>query len=97
MKTVIALSGFFLAIAPASALKPCEELKSEIVAKLEAKGVKNYQLDIVAAADATGQNVIGSCDAGAKKITYKKGGPASEKPAASPDSAAKPPAAPKPR
>ena len=33
---------------PAYAQKPCEELKAEIAAKLEAKGVKNYQLEIVA-------------------------------------------------
>jgi hypothetical protein len=28
--------------------KPCEELKTEIAAKLDAKGVKGYTLDIVA-------------------------------------------------
>jgi hypothetical protein len=94
MKTVIAALGFSLAIAPAFALKPCEELKSEIAAKLEAKGVKNYQLEIVAAADVKEQNVIGSCQAGTKKITYKKGGPASENGTAQPDPGGKPAAAP---
>ena len=91
MKIVIVALGFSLAMAPAFALKPCEELKSEIAAKLEAKGVKNYQMEIVAAADVKEQTVIGSCEAGAKKITYKKGGPAPEKGA---DPAGKPPAAP---
>ena len=33
-------------------VKPCEELKSEIEAKLKAKGVAKYSLDIVAASDA---------------------------------------------
>jgi hypothetical protein len=97
MKTVIAALGFSLAIAPASALKPCEELKSEIAAKLEAKGVKNYQLEIVATADVKGQNVIGSCEAGTKKITYKKGDRASESGAAPADRGGKPPAAPRNR
>ena len=94
MRTIVAALGFSLAIAPAFALKPCEELKSEIAAKLEAKGVKNYQLDIVAAADVKEQTVIGSCQAGTKKITYKKGGQTSENGAAPADPGAKPPAAP---
>jgi hypothetical protein len=71
-KTVVAFC-LFLAVVPAFALKPCEELKSEIAAKLDAKGVKNYQLEIVAAGDVKGQTVVGSCEAGAKKITYAKG------------------------
>lgn len=60
------------AIEAAAAPKNCDELKAEIAAKLEAKGVKNYQLDIVAVADAGNAIVIGSCESGQKKITYKK-------------------------
>lgn len=52
--------------------KPCEELKGEIEAKLKAKGVVKYTLDIVAAADAK-EGVVGTCDGGAKKIVYKRG------------------------
>ncbi len=89
MKKVIVALGFSLAIASASGPKPCEELKSDIVAKLEAKGVKNYQLEIVANADVKGQTVVGSCEAGTKKITYKKGEPAGRE--------GKPPAAPQAR
>ena len=64
-----------LAAAPAFAQrKPCEELKAEIAARLEAKGVKGYQLDIVASSEAGDGQVVGSCDGGAKKITYKKDG-----------------------
>jgi hypothetical protein len=63
--------------APAFAqTKPCEELKAEIAAKLDAKGVKDYQLAIVATAEAGDQQVVGSCDGGTKKITYKRGGAA---------------------
>jgi hypothetical protein len=93
MKTVIAALGLSLAVASASELKPCEELKSEIAAKLDAKGVKNYQVEIVATADVKDQTVIGSCDGGAKRITYKKGDQAPEKAAAPADRGAKPPAA----
>jgi hypothetical protein len=62
--------------------KACEELKSEIAAKLDAKGVKGYSLDIVAKdADVTDGKVVGTCEGGTKKIVYKKGG-ASATPAA---------------
>jgi hypothetical protein len=92
MKIVVAKSGFILAAvfilteAPALALKPCEELKAEIAAKLDAKGVTNYQLAIVAAADVKEDSVVGSCEGGTKKITYTKG----SKPDAAAASAAKP-------
>ena len=52
--------------------KPCEELKSEIAAKLDAKNVTGYTLDIVAADKAGGAKVVGTCDGGARKITYAK-------------------------
>jgi hypothetical protein len=65
--------------------KPCEELKTEIAAKLDAKGVKGYSLDIVAKdADAGDGKVVGTCEAGAKKIVYKKGAAAAEAPAKTP-------------
>lgn len=65
---LVALTSFQTFAAP----KSCEELKAEIAAKLDAKGVKNYQLEIVATADAGNAVVIGSCETGTKKITYKK-------------------------
>jgi Protein of unknown function (DUF1161) len=61
--------------------KSCEELKTEIAAKLDAKGVKGYSLDIVAKdTDAGDGKVVGTCEAGAKKIVYKKGAAAAEAP-----------------
>jgi hypothetical protein len=72
MKKMIAFLALSLIVAPAFAEKICEELKSEIGAKLEAKGVKGYTLDIIATEEVTDQKVIGSCEAGKKKITYKK-------------------------
>jgi uncharacterized protein DUF1161 len=60
-----------IAVAPAFAQKKgCEELAAEIAAKLDAKGVKGYKLDIVASGEVGDKTVVGSCEAGAKKITY---------------------------
>ncbi len=73
MKKVIATLVLSLTVVPAFAQKPCEELKSEIAKKLDDKGVKNYQLDVVASEDVKDQKVVGSCDGGKKKIVYKKG------------------------
>ena len=52
--------------------KPCEELKTEIAGKLDAKGVKGYTLDIVDADKTADAKVVGTCEGGAKKITYAK-------------------------
>jgi len=58
----------------AQGAKACEELKTEIAAKLDAKGVKGYTLDIVAKdADAGDAKAVGTCEGGSKKILYKKG------------------------
>jgi hypothetical protein len=57
----------------AFAAKPCDELKSEIDAKLQAKGVKGYTLDVVPTEQIKDEKVIGSCDGGTKKIVYKRG------------------------
>ncbi|MDP3859452.1 MAG: DUF1161 domain-containing protein [Stagnimonas sp.] len=57
---------------PAVAAKPCEELKAEITGKLEAKKVAGYTLEIVAAAEVGERKVVGSCEAGSKKIVYSR-------------------------
>ena len=55
-----------------SGIKSCEELKAEIEAKLKAKGVQGYSLEIVPADQVKDQKVIGSCEGGKKKITYER-------------------------
>lgn len=52
--------------------KPCEELKSEIAAKLDAKGIQNYTLTIVKAEDVKDAKVVGSCDGGTMRIIYTR-------------------------
>ena len=53
--------------------KACEELKSEIEAKIKKNGVEKFTLDIVDADKQADGKVVGTCEAGAKKIVYKKG------------------------
>ena len=57
----------------AAAGKACEELKMEIATKIEANGVKNYELTIVKSEEVKPDDkVVGSCEGGAKKIVYKR-------------------------
>jgi hypothetical protein len=75
MKVLLAVAAMMVvpACSHAQGAKACEELKTEIAAKLDAKGVKNYTLDIVGKdADAPGK-AVGTCEGGAKKIMYSKG------------------------
>lgn len=73
MRNFVILAVLMLAAAPALAKKDCNELKSEIEAKIKAKGVKAFTLEIVAGDAAKEGKVVGSCDGGAKKIVYKRG------------------------
>jgi len=78
MKTLTAVTVLALAAAPVYAQrKPCEELKSEIEAKIRNNGVKEFTLTIVPNAEVKGGQVVGSCDGGTKKIIYQRGAPAS--------------------
>lgn len=73
MKTTTALFLALLAIgSQAHAAKACEELKTEIAAKLDGKGVKGYELTIVASDKAGEAKVVGNCDGGKQKIVYSK-------------------------
>lgn len=74
MKKFIAVAALYFFAAPLFAqAKPCDELKSEISAKLQAKGVKDpdSRLNIVATEEVKDQKVVGSCEGGKKKITYE--------------------------
>ena len=53
-------------------IKSCEELKGEIEAKLKAKGVEGYTLEIIPTDQAKDQKIIGSCEGGSKKISYSR-------------------------
>lgn len=75
MKNFIAAVVLLMFVAtPAFAqMKPCEELLTEIDAKIQAKGVKKFSLEIVPNEKVKDEKVVGSCDGGTKKIVYKRG------------------------
>jgi hypothetical protein len=76
IKTLSLAAALGVAACPVWAAKSCDELKTEIAAKLDGKNVTGYDLEIVAAdqADkaAEGGRIVGSCEGGTKKIVYKK-------------------------
>ncbi|AZC34466.1 DUF1161 domain-containing protein [Pseudomonas chlororaphis] len=72
-KLVMALALLSVAGTALAAGKPCEELKGEIAAKLDAKGVSGYSLEIVDKGSAMGGKVVGTCEGGTKEIVYKRG------------------------
>ncbi len=59
---------------PLMAHASCDDVKSSIDAKIKAKGVTNYSLDVVSGDQAgNGGKVVGQCE-GDKKIVYTRGG-----------------------
>ena len=72
MKKTITLITFALLAAPAFAKQDCEELRDRIAAKLEAKKVASYTLEIVDPKDVKGRRVVGTCELGTKKIVYTR-------------------------
>ncbi|HZD19176.1 MAG TPA: DUF1161 domain-containing protein [Burkholderiales bacterium] len=65
--------GFAGTASAQSQRKDCNELKTEIEAKIKKNGVDKFSLDIVDIdAQAEGKQV-GTCDGGTKKIVYKRG------------------------
>ena len=55
------------------AAKDCAELKSEIEAKIKKNGVDKFTVEIVDKDAQADGKVVGTCEAGAKKLVYKKG------------------------
>ncbi|MDE3739468.1 DUF1161 domain-containing protein [Pseudomonas resinovorans] len=70
-KLLLGLGLFALAGSAFAAVKPCEELKAEIDAKLKAKGVVSYSLEVVDKGSAAGKQVVGTCEGGSKEIVYQ--------------------------
>ena len=73
IRVAIAVLASLVATSALAAVKPCEELKAEIEAKIQAQGVSSYTLEIVPNSEVKDQNmVVGTCDGGTKKIIYQK-------------------------
>ena len=82
MKILGAVLALITVIASASAhATSCDQVQSGIDAKIKARGVQSYTLDVVPATEVKDQKVVGSCEGGGKKIVYTRA-PAMAKPAA---------------
>ncbi|KAF1069838.1 MAG: hypothetical protein GAK45_00986 [Pseudomonas citronellolis] len=71
-KWLLGLAVLSMASGAFAAGKPCEELKSEIDAKIKAKGASGYTLEVVDKGSAGDKKVVGSCEAGTKEIVYSR-------------------------
>lgn len=71
---LLGLLALAVATHPAYAAKPCDEIKGEIAAKIDANHVPDYTLESVAAEQVGERTVVGSCDGGSKRIVYTRGG-----------------------
>lgn len=72
-KFLLAVGLLSIAGTAMAAGKPCEELKSEIAAKIDAKGASGYSLEVVEKGASTDAKVVGTCEGGTKEIVYKRG------------------------
>lgn len=72
MKRYVLLTAIPMLATGAAFAKPCDEVKSEIAAKLDAKHVANYTLDVVPNEQNSDGKVVGTCEGGAKKIVYTR-------------------------
>lgn len=73
MKKLMLFGALLTIASQAWAIKPCEELKAEIAAKIDANGVKSYTLDILPAEQEDDRTVVGTCNGGTGKIVYRRG------------------------
>ena len=74
MKMPALTMALLLVSTAAFAAKPCDELKTEIAAKIDANHVSGYTLEIVAMDQVGDRKVVGSCEGGTKKIVYQRQG-----------------------
>jgi Protein of unknown function (DUF1161) len=74
IRIIVAAAALGLAGTAWAQKKECGELKTEIEAKIKKNGVDKFSLDIVDKDAQAEGKVVGTCDGGAKKIVYKKGG-----------------------
>ncbi|RMO84009.1 hypothetical protein ALQ32_00863 [Pseudomonas syringae pv. tagetis] len=72
-KFLLAVGLLSIAGTALAAGKPCDELKGELDAKLQSKGVTSYTLEVVEKGSAAGKQVVGTCEGGTKEIVYQRG------------------------
>ena len=70
MKRVLVALLMGFVSAAAFAANNCDEIKGQIEAKIKQVGVQTYKLEVVDADAATSGKVVGTCEAGKKKVVY---------------------------
>lgn len=78
MKLHLAVAGVLLIPFVASAQnapKPCDDLKSEIAKKLDARGVTGYALTIADKGKEPDGKIVGSCGGGKQSVVYQHANP----------------------
>jgi hypothetical protein len=73
MRILMLAAALSVVATPALAGKSCDELKAEIAAKIEKKGVKAYTLEVVKKGEEGDRKVVGTCGGGTHVIVYKRG------------------------
>src|SRR5512145_2041074 len=75
VRRLLRVALLIVAVVPVAALaRDCNEVKAEIDAKIKAKGVTSYALQIVNGTEVNEGRPVGTCDAGAKRIVYFRSG-----------------------
>jgi hypothetical protein len=74
--TTLQVASMLLATGAQAQANPCDQLKGVLAARIDASGVRGYTLETVPAGTPVppGAKVIGTCEAGASKILYRRWG-----------------------
>jgi uncharacterized protein DUF1161 len=74
MKRILLAALLLFTVSPVLAADDddCKGVAKELEAKMLALGEKNFYLDVVPANQVKNARVVGSCEAGAKKIVYRR-------------------------
>ena len=73
VRRFLGVAPLIVAAIPVAALaRDCNDVKAEIDAKIKAKGVTNYILQILNGPDVKEGLIVGNCEVGAKRIVYIK-------------------------
>jgi hypothetical protein len=72
-KFLLAVGLLSIAGTTMAAGKSCDDVKSEIDAKIKANGAVSYSIEAVDKGTAADGKVVGTCDGGTKEIVYKRG------------------------
>jgi hypothetical protein len=73
MKRYVLFAATAIVLSTNAFATPCDDVKTAIATKLDAKHVVGYTLDVVPADQAgSDAKVVGVCEGGAKKIVYTR-------------------------